>query len=223
MDSPETVDPYLIPGTNVLRNRLGLTSTEALSAAEADLSFARALQLLEDPVAPTNDLRELQAIHLHLFQDVYDWAGQLRTIDLRKNVPGADFFLPVTHLERAASLSFAELADADHLRHLGRGEFVEQLAYHYEKINYVHPFREGNGRVQRIYWSRVALAAGWQLDWRPVHGEENHLAARAGSDQLDLGPLIRMFDKIVTEPGTASPDLWSAEEIERLSIRPYEE
>lgn len=223
MDFPETVDPYLIPGTNVLRNRLGLTSAEALSAAEADLSFARALQLLEEPVAPTNDLQELQAIHLHLFQDVYDWAGQLRTIDLRKNVPGADFFLPVTHLERAARISFAELADAAHLRGLSRHEFVEQLAYHYEKINYVHPFREGNGRVQRIYWNRVALAAGWQLDWRPVHGEENHLAARAGSDQLDLGPLIRMFDKIVTEPGAARSHLWSAEEIERLSIRPYGE
>lgn len=154
MDFPETVDPYLIPGTNVLRNRLGLTSAEALSAAAA------------------------------------------------------------------ARISFAELADAAHLRGLSRHEFVEQLAYHYEKINYVHPFREGNGRVQRIYWNRVALAAGWQLDWRPVHGEENHLAARAGSDQLDLGPLIRMFDKIVTEPGAARSHLWSAEEIERLSIRP---
>ncbi|WP_240606787.1 Fic family protein [Microbacterium sp. Gd 4-13] len=160
-------------------------------------------------------------IHLHLFQDVYDWAGQVRTIDVRKNVPGAEFFLPVGFIERAASNCFGELAEADHLGGLCREEFVEQLAYHYEKINDVHPFREGNGRMQRIYWNRVALAAGWQLDWRPVHGEENHLAARAGSDQQDLRPLIRMFDKVVTVPDAQTRGDWSADEIKRLAIRPY--
>lgn len=143
MASPEVVDPYLIPGTNVLRNRLGLTFVEDLSAAEADLSFARALQLLDEPVPATNNLQELMRIHFHLFQDVYDWAGQLRSIDLRKNVPGAAFFLPVGFIERAADNCFRALAEADHLAGLGREEFVEQLAHHYEKINYVHPFRRG--------------------------------------------------------------------------------
>lgn len=161
-------------------------------------------------------------IHFHLFQDVYDWAGQLRTIDVRKNVPGAEFFLPVGFIELAASNCFSELAEAHHLVGLSREEFVEQLAYHYEKINYVHPFREGNGRMQRIYWNRVASAAGWQLDWRPVHGEENHLAARAGSDQQDLGPLVRMFDKVVTASDAQARGDWSVEEIKRLAIRPYE-
>lgn len=222
MASPEVVDPYLIPGTKVLRNRLALASANDLSAAEADLSFARALQLLDDPVPATNDLQELQRIHHRLFQDVYDWAGQVRTIDVRKNVPGADFFLPVGFIELAANNCFAELARADHLVGLARTEFVEHLAYHYEKINYIHPFREGNGRMQRVYWNRVALAAGWQLDWRPVHGEENHLAARAGSDQQDLGPLIRMFDKVVTVPDTETRRDWSAGEIQRLAIRPHE-
>lgn len=73
MVSPEPIDPYLIPGTNVVRNRLGITSSDELSAAEADLSFARALQLVKEPVAATND-----------------WAGQIRTIDVRKNIPGVD-------------------------------------------------------------------------------------------------------------------------------------
>ncbi|WP_307486638.1 Fic/DOC family protein [Microbacterium trichothecenolyticum] len=189
-----------------------------LSAAEADLSFVRALQLLDEPVPATNDLQELMRIHLHLFQDVYDRAGQVRTIDVRKNVPGAEFFLPVGYIERAASICFGELAEDAHLVGLRREEFVEQLAYHYEKIKDVHPFREGNGRVQRIYWNRVALAAGWQLDWRPVHGEENHLAARAGSDQQDLGPLIRMFDKVVTAPEAETREGWSAGEIAALKL-----
>jgi len=95
---------------------------------------------------------------------------------------------------------------------------VERLAFHYEKINYVHPFREGNGRTQRVFWNRVALEAGWELDWRSVHGEENHRAARAGSDDEDLLPLINMFEKIVASPSTKPGELWSAQELRRLSI-----
>lgn len=215
------VDPYLIAGTDVLRNLVGATSSAELAAAEADLSFSRALQLLDAPIPATNNLDELRGIHHHLFQDVYDWAGQLRTVDVRKNVPGAEFFLPHGYITTAAANSFSDLRDEDLLTGLQRDEFVRRLAFHYERINYIHPFREGNGRTQRIFWNRVATAAGWQLDWRPVHGEENHAAARAGSDQQDLEPLIRMFDKIVTQPVTSTDDpRWAAQEIERLSITP---
>jgi len=220
MDSPDVIDPYLIPGTDVLRNLLGLTSASEVAAAEADLSFARALQLLDVPVPQTNDLEELRKIHFHLFQDVYDWAGNLRTIDVRKNVPGAEFFLPFGFIEHAATICFTELAEERFLAGLTRARFIERLAYHYEKINYVHAFREGNGRTQRIFWNSLALRAGWQLDWRTVHGEENHSAARAGSDQQDLGPLIKMFDKIVTEPDEAGTAAWTTLEIQRLAISP---
>ncbi|WP_367379392.1 Fic family protein [Subtercola boreus] len=84
----------------------------------------------------------------------------------------------------------------------------------------IHPFREGNGRTQRVFWNRIALRAGWQLDWRPVHGEENHAAARAGSDQLDLRPLIEMFGKVVTLPQNIGHQDWATQEIKRLSIGP---
>lgn len=220
MASPEFVDPYLIPGTNVLRNRVGATSTAELAVAEADLSFARALQLLDSPVPATNDLRELKRIHRHLFQDLYDWAGQLRSVDVRKDVPDAEFFMPWSYVDNAAAICFMALAEERLLVGLSREKFVERLAFHYEKINYLHPFREGNGRTQRVFWNRVSLQAGWQLDWRPVHGEENHAAARAGSDQQDLGPLIRMFDKIVAAPQGVGTDDWTTHEIRRLSITP---
>jgi len=111
MASPDFVDPYLIPGTSILRNLVGADSDSVLARAEADLSFARALQLLDAPAPPTNDLAELRAIHRHLFQDVYDWAGQIRIVDVRKDVPGAEYFLPWGLIERAAQTSFAELID----------------------------------------------------------------------------------------------------------------
>ncbi|WP_427018947.1 Fic/DOC family protein [Pseudarthrobacter sp. P1] len=145
MDSPNFIDPYLIPGTAVLRNLVGAKTPEELAAAEADLSFARATQLLDDPVPATNDLAELKAIHFHLFQDLFEWAGQTRRVDVRKDVPGAEFFLPWGFTETASINCFEELASENHLKGLARAEFVERLAYHYEKINYIHPFREGTG------------------------------------------------------------------------------
>ncbi|WP_228508639.1 hypothetical protein [Herbiconiux sp. VKM Ac-1786] len=74
---------------------MGAVTATELAEAEADLSFARAVELLDHPVVPTNDLNEFMAIHRHLFQDVFDWAGQVRSVDVRKDVPGAQFFLPV--------------------------------------------------------------------------------------------------------------------------------
>lgn len=198
MDSTDFIDPYLDPETGILRNKVGARTQIALDKAEGDLSFARLLQLMDHPVRATGDLEELRAIHRHLFQDVYEWAGELRTVDIRKNVDGGEPFLPVFMIGRAAAHVTAELrADGD-LRALNRGRFIDRLAYHYDQLNYLHPFREGNGRVQRVFWNRVARDAGWQLDWRGVRGVTNDRACRIASERGDLRPLREMFDQIVT-------------------------
>jgi cell filamentation protein len=69
--------------------------------------------------------------------------------------------------------------------------------------------------VQRVFWNRIALAAGWQLDWRPVHGDVNDRASRAASDQQDLGPLRAMFDQIVAPAPPARNRDWAWRETER--------
>lgn len=199
------VDPYLDPDTGVLRNLVGARTKVALDTAEGDLAFARLVQLMDRPVRPTGDLSELRAVHAHLFQDVYAWAGQLRTVDIRKNVEGAEFFLPVSMIERAAGFASAELREENMLRGLDRGAFVDRLAYHYDQVNYLHPFREGNGRTQRVFWDRVAADAGWTLDWRAVRGEVNDAACRAASDRRDYAPLRQMLDQIITPVAVPIP------------------
>lgn len=77
---------------------------------------------------------------------------------------------------RASSFAAEELRNDNVLRGMERSQFIERLAYHYEQFNYIHPFREGNGRTQRVFWGRVANDAGWQLDWRNVHGSTNDRA-----------------------------------------------
>lgn len=220
MASPEFVDPYLDPETGLLRNKLGARTQVALDEAEGDLSFARMMQLMDHPPKATDDLDELRAIHRHLFQDVYEWAGELRTVDIRKNVEGAEYFLPVSMIERAAGFAAAELRDDNRLRGMSRDQFIHRLSYHYDAFNYVHPFREGNGRTQRVFWNRLARDAGWQLDWRTVRGSTNDAACRAASERRDFEPLRRMFDQIVTKATpTADRDAaWQAAERARLSF-----
>jgi cell filamentation protein len=193
------IDPYLDPDTGLLRNRLGATTQEALDSAEADYGLARTVELVERPVKPTGDLRQLQAIHQRLFQDVYEWAGELRTVDMRKgNDPAAEFFMPVSRLPSGAGYAFQELAEDNYLRSLDKDRFVSRLAHHYDQVNYLHPFREGNGRTQRILWTQIARAAGYELDWRGVTGKVNDQASRDAMEKQDHSGLRAMFDKIAT-------------------------
>ena len=200
----EAADPYLDPETGLLRNLVGAYTKDALDAAEGDLAFSRLVQLVDHPVPATGDLDEFRAIHRHLFQDVYPWAGELRTVDMRKNVEGAEFFLPVAMIDRASMFAADELRQDHLLRGMDRDQFIDRLSYHYDQWNYVHPFREGNGRAQRVFWNRAASDAGWQLDWRPVRGAVNDAACRVASERRDFGPLRQMFRKVVSQPDAAS-------------------
>lgn len=121
MGSPDFVDPYLDPETGNLRNNVGARTQVALDEAEGDLTVARLIQLLDHPPQATGDLEELRAIHGHLFQDVYPWAGQMRTVDIRKSVEGGEPFQPVAMIGRTLDHVLAELrADGD-LRGMRQG------------------------------------------------------------------------------------------------------
>ena len=141
-------------------------------------------------------------------------------LNVYRRSPGAEFFLPVAMIERASEFAVGELAAEGMLRGLDRERFISRLAYHYDQVNYIHPFREGNGRAQRVFWNRIALDAGWQLDWRPVHGQVNDLASRAASDQRDLAPLQAMFGEIVAPapPVRKRDGAWREAERERMSF-----
>ena len=93
------------------------------------------MQLLDHPPKPTGDLVEFRATHKFLFQDLFDWAGRLRTVDIRKNAEGSEFFLPVSLIERASSFTTEEVRADDELRGMNRDQIVERLAYHYDQLN----------------------------------------------------------------------------------------
>jgi cell filamentation protein len=190
-----TDDPYLDPRTGVLRNRLGIVDADELTQVESDLTVVQMVELERRHLLGRYDLPHLQEFHRFLFGDIYDWAGELRTVTIAK----ADLFcLP----ENIASLSqevFRALNRDDFLRGRERVEFVEGLAEHLANVNAIHPFREGNGRTQRVFFGQLARDAGYRIDWSTMAPEAN-LAASQASIRGDDAPLRAMLDPFVDRP-----------------------
>ncbi len=194
---------YLHPNMPVtLRNLVGAEMPNALAAAENDHVFIRSLQLVEHPVAQSFDLLHLRAIHDRLFQEVFPWAGEIRTVNLGR--PGGPAFVPWEQVEE----SFGDVADhvarSGRLAGAARADFVNQAAGVYEAVNTIHAFREGNGRTQREWMSDLARSAGYQLDWDQVRGAENDRVSRLAREG-DSIELRAMVDRITSplEPGSA--------------------
>jgi fido (protein-threonine AMPylation protein) len=158
-------DHYLDPVSGVLKNRLGITDAATLEEAEAALVATRSYELSQRPLKGRFDLAHLQAIHRYLFSDVYEWAGQLRTIDLSK---GHQRFAHHAHIGRAAAPIFKQLAAEKYLAGLDPAAFSDRGAHYLGELNALHPFREGNGRAQREFVSHLAHATGYYLAWENV-------------------------------------------------------
>lgn len=191
------VDPYLDLGTGILKNFVGAKTEKELKTIEADMVVANELEIGEQPNVRKHDVVGLVAIHKFLFGNIYPFAGEFRTVDIRKNVEGSEYFLICGKIPMALQYVFSELAKEKYLKGLSRDSFVERLTYFYDQLNFVHPFREGNGRAQRIFWNFVADEAGYFIDWNKVVGAENDLASKMAAEKMDTTLLRKMFNKIV--------------------------
>lgn len=158
-------DPACYPGTEVLKNKLGLRDQETLAAAEAE--FAAAAVPGIEISAPPFDLGYLRSLHRQLFDEVYDWAGQVRDVKITKGK--TVFCLPDRIVPETARL-LAHLASLHDFRGLERARLVEQVAELYGELNVVHPFREGNGRTLRLFFEHLILVCGFAISWqRPLY------------------------------------------------------
>jgi cell filamentation protein len=187
-------DPYTDPVTGVLRNKLGLDTPEELAAAEREITHAALILIRESPVHATYDLPHLCAIHRRIFGDIYEWAGQIRTVAIAK---GSLFCLP-QYIESSSAGIFRALRSEDSLRGLERGPFIERLTFYLGEVNAVHPFREGNGRTQRAFFEQLARDAGFTLSWQHLDADRN-IEASAAIMHGDTEPMRKMLDTLVAD------------------------
>lgn len=190
-------DPYVYPGTAVLRNLAGLKDANALADHEAQVSTLRLVQLSVLRLEGTYDLTHLRQFHRFIFQDVYSWAGELRSVPLAK--PGSMFALP-EHIESYATQVLSQLADERHLSGLSRTRLAERLTHYYAEINAIHPFREGNGRAQRAFLRQLALDADHTLAWEHLDSQ-SLVHASQRSFQGDNLPLRELIEAVLDLPG----------------------
>jgi cell filamentation protein len=192
-------DPYLYPGTRILRNRLGIADSKALDRIERQLVTQR----IKDGV-PTGkfDLAHLQAIHRHLFQDLYDWAGELRTVEINK---GGHQFQFRQYIQTGMADVHRRLRASYFLKGLSAADFASRAAVIIGDVNYVHPFREGNGRTQMQYLKQLAAQAGHELDLTRIKPGAWMEAAKA-SFATDYAPMVSALrDAIVGPFGDTKP------------------
>lgn len=199
---------YTLPDGETVKNKLGARSHAELERLEMAPVAARQVEYSLNPRIPrTFDADHLKAIHHHLFQDVYEWAGHTRDEKVRLSDgtvatepllyrPGSKPFHTGAQIGKALEALGARIRDADYLQGLSRIEFAGQAASILAEANAIHAFREGNGRTQRIFLQDLAEHAGHNLDFRVVSRERMIQASIAAHEKRDIGPMRRMFDEI---------------------------
>ena len=198
MSRYDAVDDYVFPGTTVLRNKAGIQDQTALDAFEADATAVRMLELLEQPLEGRFDFAHLCAIHRHLFQDVYEWAGEIRTVDISRDTSR---FANMALIERYLGGVLGRLPVENWLRGLQPEPFVARLAHYMGEINATHPFREGNGRTQRVFCALLAEQAGYFIDFESVDQAQMYrvMIANFNGNDKPLEALLMNITSIIGE------------------------
>ncbi len=227
-DSPERFDSwesYFYPetfnagwGIGVLRNKWGLRNAMELSVRETRASLARTLQLRAGlvEIPHTYDASHMRAIHHHLFQDAYEWAGEYRTVTMGKN---ASNFAAPADIDRYLEIVRDSVQDSP-WRSMNRSEFAGAMAHTYAYVNTAHPFREGNGRSAKQFLVDVSELSHFRLDFDPDRtGVTPEIwNQRAGLSTPDRGAfapdpsvLVDVFDAMATpHPDGPSHELAAA-------------
>ncbi|MCK4091349.1 putative adenosine monophosphate-protein transferase Fic [Acinetobacter radioresistens] len=185
-------DHYCYPNTTVLKNKLNIQDMNELENAEREIT-ALTIQSINFKKFPY-DLNYMKELHFKLFSNLYTWAGQVRDVDISK---GGTRFCTCSRIEIEAKKLFSQLEGKSWLTGLEINDFCEKLAEFYIEFNMIHPFREGNGRVQRLLFEHIALAASYDLNWDNVSKTE-WIQANIDGVNVNYSPMEAIFKRIVT-------------------------
>ena len=188
-----TADCY--EGTTCLINRLNIRDEKMLAAVEADITVAKTMTLVKDPLQGNFDFDHYKAIHRFLFEDLYDWAGQIRTVNMSKK---GTSFVKAEEIERIAENCFQRLKTKQFFVGLSFDSFVDEIVDFYCTTNLLHPFREGNGRTQKIFICQLAENAGYHIDFNKMDADDLMVATIYAAQGIS-DHLLRLFHENTTK------------------------
>ncbi len=185
---------YTDPKTGLLRNIQEITDQDVLIFVESAAVTKRLQELYEKPIK-INEIDTLFLIHKHLFQDIYVWAGKKRTVEISKD--GKQFF-PTTYFNNAFKYINQSIADFKKIPKDSKMELAMMLAEILDNTNYLHPFREGNGRTQREFLRLLAINKGLTLNLNPPDNKSVYERYMKGTIESDMATLTELIFELIT-------------------------
>lgn len=159
---------YCYPNCFILKNKLNIKDRDLLEEAERQITAVKILETKMHPIKGNLDFQHLLNIHRHIFKDIYTWAGKTRTVNISKG----NQFCNYIFIKEVADDIFLKLQKENYLMGLTTDEMIIKLAFYLGELNALHPFREGNGRAQRVFIEYLAQAAGYYIDFSKVSSQE---------------------------------------------------
>lgn len=181
-DYDERWNEYFIEGTEVFKNKLGITDYETLREKETEITFEKLVELYKNPIEGVFDKKHLCAIHEYLFGDIYPFAGKYRTVYMQKN---NSYFTGEDQIDIHLNIVLKEMHE-EFLKCHNFNDYTIFLAEYYYDLLVIHPFREGNGRTIREFIREFVSAniPEYSLDWSLMN-----------KDNLDQGISYGFFTK----------------------------
>lgn len=191
------IDPdytYTDPKSGLLRNLQLITEPDVLIFVESVSVTKRLQELYENPIK-IKGIDSIFKIHKHLFQDIYSWAGKKRNVEISKD--GKQFF-PTSHFDEAFKYIESLIIDYKGTPIQNKISLAEKLAKILDNINYLHPFREGNGRTQREFLRLLAKEKGLTLNLNPPDNISVYERYMKGTIESDLTTLTNLIFELIT-------------------------
>lgn len=177
-----TLTDQCYEGTVCLINKLDIRDEKQLEIAESHITLAKISMLSKNPLSGRFDFAHLKAVHKFIFEDLYDWAGEIRTVDMSKK---GTSFAKAEEIEILASACFQRLKEQNFFIGLDREAFIENMTDFYCVTNYLHPFREGNGRAQRVFLAQLSKNAGYEMDYTKIVADDLMIATVQAANGVD--------------------------------------
>jgi cell filamentation protein len=185
---------YIDPKTGILRNLQSITDSEVLLFVESGAVTKRLRELHAKPLK-IKGIESLFEIHRHLFQDIYIWAGKERVVEISKD--GKQFF-PTTHFNNAYKYIDTLISDSRKVNKNDKRQLAEKLAEILDNVNYLHPFREGNGRAQREFIRLLALEMGFILNLNPPDNKDVYEKYMSGTIESNVKTLTELIYELIS-------------------------
>jgi len=183
---------YCYPNCFILKNKLNIKDIDLFEEAERQITAVKILEIKMHPIRGNLDFEHLLNIHKYMFKELYTWSGKTRSVNISKGSQFCNYMF----INNMGQEIFSKLQKENYLIGLSLEEIIVKLSYYLGELNAMHPFREGNGRAQRVLIEYLAQTAGYYIDFSEISSQEM-IDASVDSFVCNYIKMENIFKKII--------------------------